>query len=697
MLKLTMNLGCVDVLKDVLSLHTWEAARWIGQGSLTQETQQMWKQDMLQCSALKVMKWEEMRIGASSLTGLAIPSSIKRVIAVVVSKLGASIACCGIRSGLNGTMPVFVNAAFMFNSVNTRTCAFAYMAMKFIFKTIPPLRSNVSRSSFQALTNMCRVGWVANDQDVVFSGILQELEGIVGVVAINNEETSTTVLFHRSLPVKIFNPGSSKFTIDDHWGKICPIRTDCRQNCDVLSSPFTLLMLYIFPSPTNNIFTHADIQLNTSFISSKDKFLGETVFGHLYHVVHNDFRFLSMLLLSNTLATLPCSTKRAEEDEYNVYEVRRRFGVGDDQRSRQHREHRDSQSNLKYNKTIHISVLQHRSTNANTTTTTTTTDGPDSVRLPVLRLRGEETAEQRRRCEAEADEAALVAMRERLEQNRRRREEEEKQEAEERQRQEEEKQREEERRAEEERLQREAEERKEGAGKAKKKTKVGGSHQLPPPEQLRLLRLQRFSDASASRGPDDGDNDDSSEASPAPSGGDDESDEHTACARCHHLERDEFCVPQTRKNATACQPCHDNKVQCSWSGSVGAVPARTGPGRKPKCRKAKTPIRGTDNSLRLSNLEDNIQGLKETFSDLANTQQEILDMLRENRAESSRQAHTTDVPLRTIKATLNYLLEFFQVGEDNAPKETESEQDKKKKRKMEVNQVVSSDEEESSD
>ncbi|KAJ3738158.1 hypothetical protein EV360DRAFT_90763 [Lentinula raphanica] len=366
------------------------------------------------------------------------------------------------------------------------------------------------------------------------------------------------------------------------------------------------------------------------------------------------------------------------------------------------------------------------STNANTTTT----DGPDLVRLPVLRLRGDETAEQRRRREAEADEAALAAMRERLEQNRRRREEEEKQEAEERQRREEEERREEERRlveerrAEEDRLQREAEERveeahrrkvregkkrraeEEEAGKAKKKTKHNTTTQTTPaespsagPSRIRSQNVGTGGDPSDDEypGPDDGDDDDSSEASPAPSGGDDKSDEHRACARCHRLERDEFCVPQTRKNATACQPCHDNKVQCSWSGSVGAVSTRTGPGRKPKPRKAKTPIRGTDNSLRLSNLEDDIQGLKETFNDLANTQQEILDMLRENRAESSRQAHNTDARLRTIEATLDYLLEFFQVGEDNAPKETESEQDKEKKKKMEVIQVDSSDEEDSSD
>ncbi|KAJ3737871.1 hypothetical protein EV360DRAFT_91170, partial [Lentinula raphanica] len=264
-------------------------------------------------------------------------------------------------------------------------------------------------------------------------------------------------------------------------------------------------------------------------------------------------------------------------------------------------------------------------------------------------------------------------MQRRREENQRRREEEE---AEEKKKEEEEAAR----KAEEERLQREAEEAaeaerrrkvKEGkkrkaeeekAGKAKK-PKVTDSGQRPSSEQLRAARLRRFSRTSNAStrasptetlpepgpswvqsqnvgtggdpsddeypGGDDDDDDNDSDGDPTPSG--DESPKYQdACERCQRLERVELCVPQKRKNAKACQPCHDNKQQCTWSGAVAAAAL---PVRKSKPRKAKVPIgrrRDTENSSRMTNLEDDLQALKEGFVDMAQGQHEILELVRES-------------------------------------------------------------------
>ncbi|KAJ3738185.1 hypothetical protein EV360DRAFT_77051, partial [Lentinula raphanica] len=207
----------------------------------------------------------------------------------------------------------------------------------------------------------------------------------------------------------------------------------------------------------------------------------------------------------------------------------------------------------------------------------------------------------------------------------------------------------------------------EKAGKAKK-TKVADSSQGPSSEQLRAARLRRFSRTSnastraspaetvAEAGPSrgkrqnvgtggdpsddeypggDDDDDDDSNREPTPSG-DESPMNQDACERCQRLERVELCVPQKRKNAKACQPCHDNKQQCTWSGAVAAAAT---PIRKSKPRKAKVPIgrrRDIDNSSRMMNLEDDLQALKEGFVDMAQGQHEILELVRDKGLHESR-------------------------------------------------------------
>ncbi|KAJ3817329.1 hypothetical protein F5880DRAFT_1618380 [Lentinula raphanica] len=373
----------------------------------------------------------------------------------------------------------------------------------------------------------------------------------------------------------------------------------------------------------------------------------------------------------------------------------------------------------------------------NISTITTTTAVGREEELRIFLQPTTETPAERRRREAEEEEAALQEMQRRREENQRRREEEE---AEEKKKEEEEAAR----KAEEERLQREAEEAaeaerrrkvKEGkkrkaeeekAGKAKK-TKVADSGQGPSSEQLRAARLRRFSRTSnastraspaetvAEAGPSrvkryvperpfvpflnigtggdpsddeypggDDDDDDDSNGEPTPSGGESPMNQD-ACERCQRLERVELCVPQKRKNAKACQPCHDNKQQCTWSGAVAAAAT---PIRKSKPRKAKVPIgrrRDTDNSSRMMNLEDDLQALKEGFVDMAQGQHEILELVRESAGTTDQRLQALERRFANLEGTLVHLMkkalgveedeEEKQEEEKEAPKGSESEED----------------------
>ena len=45
----------------------------------------------------------------------------------------------------------------------------------------------------KTLVDVGGVGWVAEDVDLVCTGVVEELEGIVGIVAIDNKEACMTV------------------------------------------------------------------------------------------------------------------------------------------------------------------------------------------------------------------------------------------------------------------------------------------------------------------------------------------------------------------------------------------------------------------------------------------------------------------------------------------------------------------------
>ncbi|KAJ3817224.1 hypothetical protein F5880DRAFT_1618485 [Lentinula raphanica] len=299
------------------------------------------------------------------------------------------------------------------------------------------------------------------------------------------------------------------------------------------------------------------------------------------------------------------------------------------------------------------------------TITTTTAVGREEELRIFLQPTNETPAERRRR-EAEEEEAALQEMQRRREENQRRREEEE---AEEKKKEEEEAAR----KAEEERLQREAEE----AAEAEHRRKG------PSSEQLRAARLRRFSRTSNAStraspmetqpepgpsrvksqnvgtggdpsddeypGPDDGD-DDSSDNDPEPSG-DETPREQEACERCRRLERVEACVPQKGKNTKACQPCHDNKQQCTWSGAV-AVPIR-----------------------RMTNLEDDLQALKEGFVDMAQGQHEILELVRESAGTTDQRLQALERRFANLEGTLVHLMKkALGVEEDEEEKQEEEKE-----------------------
>ncbi|KAJ3741070.1 hypothetical protein EV360DRAFT_76766 [Lentinula raphanica] len=237
----------------------------------------------------------------------------------------------------------------------------------------------------------------------------------------------------------------------------------------------------------------------------------------------------------------------------------------------------------------------------------------------------------------------------------------------------------------------------EKAGKAKK-TKVADSGQGPSSEQLRAARLRRFSRTSNAStrasptetnqevgpsrtrqnvgtggdpsddeylGGDDGE-DDSSDDEPNPSG-EESPEERGACMR--------ECVPQKkRKNATACQPCHDNKQQCTWSGSIAAV----APTRKSKPRKAKAPAsrrKETDTASRLNNLEVDIQALKEGFVDIVQGQHEILELVRDTASSADGHLQAIERRFSNLEGTLVHLMKkALGVEEDEEEKQEEEKE-----------------------
>ncbi|KAJ3765366.1 hypothetical protein FB446DRAFT_709517 [Lentinula raphanica] len=182
----------------------------------------------------------------------------------------------------------------------------------------------------------------------------------------------------------------------------------------------------------------------------------------------------------------------------------------------------------------------------------------------------------------------------------------------------------------------------------------------------------------------DDNSDDNSDREPTPSGGESPMNQE-ACERCQRLKRVELCVPQKRKNAKACQPCHNNKQQCTWSGAVTAAAV---PVQKSKPCKAKVPIghqRDTNNSSRMTNLEDNLQALKEGFIDMAQGQHKILELVWGSAGTMDQHLQALERRFANLKGTLVNLMrvalgvkegeEENQEEEKEALKESDSEEE----------------------
>ncbi|KAJ3963441.1 hypothetical protein EV361DRAFT_988533 [Lentinula raphanica] len=154
---------------------------------------------------------------------------------------------------------------------------------------------------------------------------------------------------------------------------------------------------------------------------------------------------------------------------------------------------------------------------------------------------------------------------------------------------------------------------------------------------------------------------------PTPSG--DESPKYQdACERCQRLERVELCIPQKRKNAKACQPCHNNKQQCTITSNSAHGLAPSLP-----------PL------FRMTNLEDNLQALKEGFVDIAQGQHEILELVRESAGTMDQHLQALERRFANLEGTLMNLMrvalgvkegeEENQEGEKEVPKESDLEEE----------------------
>ncbi|KAJ3753454.1 hypothetical protein EV360DRAFT_74509 [Lentinula raphanica] len=179
-------------------------------------------------------------------------------------------------------------------------------------------------------------------------------------------------------------------------------------------------------------------------------------------------------------------------------------------------------------------------------------------------------------------------------------------------------------------------------GEGNKITSLGYKDLVESPSRVQSQNVGTGGDPSDDEypGPDDGD-DDSSDDDPEPSG-DETPKEQEACERCRRLERVEACVPQKGKNTKACQPCHDNKQQCTWSGAV-AVPIR-----------------------RMTNLEEDLQALKEGFVDMAQGQHEILELVRESAGTPDQCLQALERRFANLEGTLVHLMKKA-LGVDTTP------------------------------
>ena len=68
-------------------------------------------------------------------------------------------------------------------------------------------------NNIKALIDVGGVSWIAEDMDVVGAGIIKELKGVVGVVAINNREVCMTIGHPCCTFLKVGEPDYSQFAI----------------------------------------------------------------------------------------------------------------------------------------------------------------------------------------------------------------------------------------------------------------------------------------------------------------------------------------------------------------------------------------------------------------------------------------------------------------------------------------------------
>jgi hypothetical protein len=67
--------------------------------------------------------------------------------------------------------------------------------------------------NIKTLIDMCGVGWITENMDFVCVSEVKELEGIMGVMAIDNEEAGTAICLPRRMFLKVGKPEYGQFTV----------------------------------------------------------------------------------------------------------------------------------------------------------------------------------------------------------------------------------------------------------------------------------------------------------------------------------------------------------------------------------------------------------------------------------------------------------------------------------------------------
>jgi len=141
-----------------------------------------------------------------------------------VSLLGAIISG-GTTLGLNGQIPVFSNAFFyerqaqrsdVGHTIDCKKCFLRDLPSVFLPLSPllrPALFEDAEDDNIKTLIYMGGVGWIAENMDAVLSGIVKELKGVVGVMAIDNKEACMTVGPLCCVSLEVGKPEYSQFTI----------------------------------------------------------------------------------------------------------------------------------------------------------------------------------------------------------------------------------------------------------------------------------------------------------------------------------------------------------------------------------------------------------------------------------------------------------------------------------------------------